>query len=137
MDRNRKRKRERFVKRVPKYRFERNLIKGLEQRISEFAPDRGTDPGSVEPPPPSAAGSYVGVELFSQLPISQKTKEGLEEAEYVHMTDIQRSALPHGLAGRDILGAAKTGSGKTLAFLITVKFTFGRSCSWAKNRIFM
>ncbi|KAI8361050.1 P-loop containing nucleoside triphosphate hydrolase protein [Mortierella sp. GBAus27b] len=34
------------------------------------------------------------------------------------MTEIQRKALPLGLCGKDILGAAKTGSGKTLAFLI-------------------
>eukprot|EP00210_Caulerpa_lentillifera_P000194 g189.t1 len=118
MERSRKRKRDRFVKRVPKYRFERHLIKSLEQRIVQFAPERGTDPGAEDPP--SATGPYVGFELFSQLPLSQKTKDGLAEAEYIKMTDIQRSALPHGLAGRDILGAAKTGSGKTLAFLITI-----------------
>jgi len=34
------------------------------------------------------------------------------------MTAIQSGSIPHALAGRDILGAAKTGSGKTLAFLI-------------------
>lgn len=31
-------------------------------------------------------------------------------------------AIPHALAGRDILGAAKTGSGKTLAFLVPARF---------------
>eukprot|EP01087_Luapelamoeba_hula_P021062 TRINITY_DN729_c1_g1_i1.p1 TRINITY_DN729_c1_g1~~TRINITY_DN729_c1_g1_i1.p1 ORF type:complete len:601 (-),score=76.10 TRINITY_DN729_c1_g1_i1:581-2155(-) len=36
------------------------------------------------------------------------------------MTDIQRSAIPHALGGRDILGAARTGSGKTLAFVVPI-----------------
>jgi ATP-dependent RNA helicase DDX10/DBP4 len=36
------------------------------------------------------------------------------------LTDIQTKAIPLGLKGHDILGAAKTGSGKTLAFLVPV-----------------
>ena len=34
------------------------------------------------------------------------------------MKDIQAACIPHLLAGRDLMGAAKTGSGKTLAFLV-------------------
>ncbi|KAK6946954.1 DEAD/DEAH box helicase domain [Dillenia turbinata] len=63
---------------------------------------------------------YSGCKLFSQMPLSQKTKDGLHEANYKVMTDIQRASLPHALCGRDVLGAAKTGSGKTLAFIIPV-----------------
>merc|ERR1719183_2495962 len=34
------------------------------------------------------------------------------------MTAIQAKSIPPGLAGKDIIGAAKTGSGKTLSFVI-------------------
>ncbi|GJP41641.1 hypothetical protein CLOM_g1285 [Closterium sp. NIES-68] len=61
---------------------------------------------------------YVGAKLFEDLPISKRTMRGLKDSEYVHMTAIQRAAIPHALCGRDVLGAAKTGSGKTLAFII-------------------
>lgn len=57
---------------------------------------------------------------FSDLPLSEFTKEGLKAAHYVEMTDIQAKAIPVALKGNDILGAAKTGSGKTLAFVIPV-----------------
>ena len=55
---------------------------------------------------------------FDHLPISTCTKKALREGRYKELTAIQRATLPHALAGRDVLGAAKTGSGKTLAFLI-------------------
>ncbi|KAJ1566890.1 ATPdependent RNA helicase, partial [Cladochytrium tenue] len=58
--------------------------------------------------------------LFSDLPLSRLLQDGLKKAGFTDLTDIQRSALPYGLCGRDVLGAAKTGSGKTLAFLIPV-----------------
>lgn len=56
--------------------------------------------------------------LFSDLPISQATLKGLRDKNYKKMTIIQRSSIPHSLAGRDVLAAAKTGSGKTLAFVV-------------------
>lgn len=66
---------------------------------------------------------------FSKLPISKATKEGLKEAGYTLLTDIQKATIPHALAGRDILGAAKTGSGKTLAFIVPLIEKLFRS-SW-------
>eukprot|EP00546_Thalassionema_frauenfeldii_P000754 CAMPEP_0178932990 /NCGR_PEP_ID=MMETSP0786-20121207/22977_1 /TAXON_ID=186022 /ORGANISM="Thalassionema frauenfeldii, Strain CCMP 1798" /LENGTH=654 /DNA_ID=CAMNT_0020610449 /DNA_START=152 /DNA_END=2116 /DNA_ORIENTATION=- len=36
------------------------------------------------------------------------------------MTAIQNACIPHALAGRDILGAARTGSGKTLSFIVPI-----------------
>ncbi len=55
---------------------------------------------------------------FDALPISTKTLTGLHAAKLTITTEIQAAGIPHALAGRDILGAAKTGSGKTLSFVI-------------------
>lgn len=55
---------------------------------------------------------------FSKLELSAPTAKGLEEMGFTTMTEVQEKTIPHLLAGKDVLGAAKTGSGKTLAFLI-------------------
>ncbi|XP_062076655.1 DEAD-box ATP-dependent RNA helicase 32 [Humulus lupulus] len=107
-----------------------NEIDLLNSWIESQKPESGSNPLAL---PPLRSGEpvgrldgaasfsrYSGVTMFDQLPISQKTKDGLKESKYIKMTDIQRAALPHALCGRDILGAAKTGSGKTLAFIIPV-----------------
>ena len=94
-------------------------IAALEQAIAAGAPPPGTNPLAIDAPLP---GSYAGARTFEELPISAATRDGLKQANYVTLTAIQRAALPHSLAGRDVLGAAKTGSGKTLAFLIPVRF---------------
>lgn len=67
--------------------------------------------------------SFAASKKFAELPISRATADGLKGAKFSTMTAIQRTALPHALAGRDVLGAAKTGSGKTLAFVIPVGVT--------------
>ena len=59
-------------------------------------------------------------ETFASLPVSQPTASGLEASHFKALTDIQKQAVPLGLKGADILGAAKTGSGKTLSFLVPV-----------------
>ncbi|KAF1840828.1 DEAD-domain-containing protein [Cucurbitaria berberidis CBS 394.84] len=62
-------------------------------------------------------GSYKD---FTDLPLSDPTKQGLKSSHFAVMTDIQSKAIPLALQGHDILGAAKTGSGKTLSFIIPV-----------------
>ncbi|PHH89476.1 hypothetical protein CDD83_5996 [Cordyceps sp. RAO-2017] len=57
---------------------------------------------------------------FADLPLSQPTASGLKASHFQTLTDVQQRAIPLGLQGRDVLGAAKTGSGKTLAFLVPV-----------------
>ncbi|KAL9969468.1 hypothetical protein ACROYT_G021688 [Oculina patagonica] len=64
--------------------------------------------------------SSAAVSKFSDLPLSQRTLQGLHAAGYQIPTEIQKAGIPISLKGCDVLGAAKTGSGKTLAFLIPV-----------------
>ena len=55
---------------------------------------------------------------FDELPISKALKAALAESNFTELKPIQEQAIPHLLAGRNVLGASPTGSGKTLAFLI-------------------
>jgi ATP-dependent RNA helicase RhlE len=55
---------------------------------------------------------------FSELPISLYLKERLQSARFSTPTPVQAAAIPHALAGKDVLATAQTGTGKTLAFLI-------------------
>ena len=72
------------------------------------------------------------ISKFEDLPLSQKTINGLSETKYYKLTPIQRATLPHSLAGRDILAASKTGSGKTLCFLIPLLECLYRE-RWSKE----
>jgi len=86
-------------------------IKELEERIATEAPDRGYAPPLHQQV------------AFRALPLSDFTLRGLEggkKTQFTTMTSIQNACIPHALAGRDVLGAARTGSGKTLSFLIPI-----------------
>jgi superfamily II DNA/RNA helicase len=56
--------------------------------------------------------------LFSELGLHPETLRALAEAGYEHPTPIQEKAIPHVLAGRDVLGIAQTGTGKTASFTL-------------------
>jgi ATP-dependent RNA helicase RhlE len=57
---------------------------------------------------------------FSELPLSPALQQRLEANSFITPTPIQNSAIPHALAGKDIIATAQTGTGKTLAFLIPI-----------------
>jgi ATP-dependent RNA helicase RhlE len=57
---------------------------------------------------------------FSELQISNYTKERLSLARFASPTPVQAAAIPQALEGKDVLATAQTGTGKTLAFLIPV-----------------
>ena len=50
--------------------------------------------------------------------VSAPVLRALAERGYVTPTPIQRQAIPHLIAGRDLLGVAQTGTGKTAAFAL-------------------
>ena len=73
-----------------------------------------------ETPPRGYAPPLNQKVAFRALPLSEPTLRGLEggggaqqqsttNSSFSTMTDIQNACIPHALAGRDILGAARTG----------------------------
>jgi ATP-dependent RNA helicase DDX10/DBP4 len=95
-------------------------VASLNARIEAETPARGSAPPS-------------GVVAFASLPLSELTLRGLATAKYISMTEIQKASIPHALAGRDILGAAKTGSGKTLSFVVPILECLYRN-RWSKRQ---
>jgi superfamily II DNA/RNA helicase len=55
---------------------------------------------------------------FSKLGLSDKVQAAVAAAGYTAPTPIQEQAIPHVVAGRDVLGIAQTGTGKTAAFTL-------------------
>jgi ATP-dependent RNA helicase RhlE len=61
---------------------------------------------------------------FSELKLSPLLHRALADANYTTPTPIQAAAIPHVLAGRDLLGCAQTGTGKTAAFALPMLHHF-------------
>ena len=63
---------------------------------------------------PGDAGNFAGLGLVQTL------LRAVQDAGYVEPTPIQTKAIPHVLAGLDMLGCAQTGTGKTAAFALPI-----------------
>ena len=57
---------------------------------------------------------------FNKFGLHPDVLRAIQDLEFVKPTPIQRDAIPHAMAGRDLLACASTGSGKTAAFLVPV-----------------
>jgi ATP-dependent RNA helicase RhlE len=60
------------------------------------------------------------VTSFSDLCLIEPLQRALRSENYQTPTPIQAQAIPHLLAGRDLLGIAQTGTGKTAAFALPI-----------------
>ncbi|HTY08740.1 MAG TPA: DEAD/DEAH box helicase [Candidatus Edwardsbacteria bacterium] len=57
---------------------------------------------------------------FEDLQLIEPLLRAVREEGYLAPTPIQAQAIPHALAGRDVLGCAQTGTGKTAAFALPI-----------------
>ncbi len=60
------------------------------------------------------------MQSFTELTISSYLQDRIAAAGFVAPTPVQAAAIPHALAGKDVLATAQTGTGKTLAFLLPI-----------------
>ncbi|CAM3758308.1 DEAD/DEAH box helicase [Polynucleobacter brandtiae] len=57
---------------------------------------------------------------FADFGLDPQIQKAVSEQGYTIPTPIQAQAIPHVLAGRDLMGAAQTGTGKTAAFVLPI-----------------
>nr|MDA3832305.1 DEAD/DEAH box helicase [Spirochaetales bacterium] len=57
---------------------------------------------------------------FSELQLTQKTREGIEAAGFESCMPVQEKVFEKSLSGGDVMVQSQTGTGKTAAFLITI-----------------
>ena len=69
---------------------------------------------------PARAASPCGMEKrrFAELGLSAEILKAVDKMGFEEASPIQTAVIPHGLAGRDVVGQSATGSGKTAAFAI-------------------
>lgn len=75
----------------------------------------------------------LNMTTFQNLGLNPKILSALESKGYTTPTPIQLQAIPHLLAGKDILGIAQTGTGKTAAFSLPIIHNLAQSGSSVKS----
>jgi ATP-dependent RNA helicase RhlE len=70
---------------------------------------------------------------FQTLGLSEPLLKAVASEGYSIPTPIQRDAIPHVLAGRDLLGCAQTGTGKTAAFALPILHRLSEAACRAKS----
>src|SRR6516225_4082853 len=86
-----------------------------ENRLREYNPLKGkvsTGSSSARNQLNSTVSHEKAGIRFDDLNLSKPLLDVLHHAKYHHPTPIQAQLIPHGLAGRDVIGQAQTGTGK-------------------------
>ena len=78
-----------------------------------------TDVAQIDEAPPQPISPVESVH-FGELDLAPHLLHAVEDAGYTEPTSIQVQAIPHVLAGRDVMGCAQTGTGKTAAFALPI-----------------
>ncbi|MBX9790982.1 MAG: DEAD/DEAH box helicase [Pirellulales bacterium] len=71
---------------------------------------------------------------FAELGLSEPILRAVGAAGYTEPTPIQAHAIPHVLAGNDVLGLAQTGTGKTAAFALPILHRLTQSTQPRQDR---
>ncbi|MCA3629574.1 MAG: DEAD/DEAH box helicase, partial [Methylobacterium sp.] len=71
---------------------------------------------------------------FKDFALLAPLNRALEAEGYTTPTPIQLQAIPHALAGKDLLGIAQTGTGKTCAFALPILQRLGKSGTTRKPK---
>src|SRR5467141_547907 len=71
---------------------------------------------------------------FEDLRLSEPLLRAVRSEGYIQPTPIQIRAIPHVLAGADLLGCAQTGTGKTAAFALPILDLLARSRGASEGR---
>lgn len=71
---------------------------------------------------------------FRPLNLSQQVLRAVQGAGYTEPTPIQVAAIPHILAGHDLIGIAQTGTGKTAAFVFPILTMLSASMQNSQRR---
>ena len=69
---------------------------------------------------PTDLHRYTRAMSFSDLGLTPMIVDAVRAEGYAHPTPIQQAAIPHVLAGKDVVALAQTGTGKTAAFALPI-----------------
>ncbi len=70
---------------------------------------------------------------FDQLGLAPELQRAVADQGYTEPTPVQREAIPHVLAGKDVLAAAQTGTGKTAAFVLPILQRLAQTAAYSQT----